>query len=134
MARWQTDTPLMRRALALVMLWLIVWAVLGYRNHIAVPTYDQRPGYREAMERCAGSRFEASEAGELYARTPRRLEMLACTEGARAPYLRAELDEQRRVTVRTLAWALVPSLLLLLLAAFGEEVRRLLLPRDPDRS
>lgn len=134
MARWQTDTPLMRRALALVMLWLILWAVLGYRNHTAIPSYDQRPGYREAMERCAGSRFEASEAGELYARTPRRVEMSACTELARAPYLQAELDEQRRVTLVTLAWALLPSLLLLLLAAFSEEVRRLLLPRDPGRN
>ncbi len=133
MSRWRTDTPVMRRALALVMIWLILWAVLGYRHHISIPTYDQRPGYRAAMERCAGSRFQASPAGELYATTPDRREMRACTETARAPFLQAELDEQRRVTFATLAWALLPSLLLLLLAAFGEEIRRMLRPRGPGR-
>jgi hypothetical protein len=131
MARWRTDTPLMRRALTLIMLWLIAWAVLGYRAHISIPTYDQRPGYREAMQRCAGTRFEASPAGDLYATTPGRREMAACTELARARFEEAEQDEQRRVTVQTLAWALVPSLLLLLVAAFGEEIRRLLEPRRP---
>ncbi len=131
MARWRTDTPLMRRALTLIMLWLIGWAVLGYRAHTAILTYDQRPGYREAMARCAGTRFETSSAGDLYARTPGRREMAGCTDAARADFLQAELDEQRRVTFQTLAWALVPSLLLLLLAAFGEEIRRLLQPRRP---
>ena len=124
MARWQSDTPVMRRALTLVMIWLVVWVVLGYRNHNAILSYDQRPGYREAMERCAGSRFETSLAGELYARTPGRREMAGCTEVARAAYLRAEVDEQRRVTLATLAWALLPSLLLLLFAAFAPELRR----------
>lgn len=129
MALWRTDAPLMRRALMLIMLWLIVWAVLGYRNHVSILTYDQRPGYREAMESCAGTRFQSSPAGELYATTPDRLEMASCTERARAIYHQAELDEQRRVTVQTLAWALVPSVLLLLLAAFAGEIRRLLQPR-----
>ena len=124
MARWQTDTPVMRRALTLVMIWLILWVVLGYRNHMSILSYDQRPGYREAMERCAGSRFETSLAGELYARTPGRREMAGCTELARARFEEAELDEQRRVTILTLAWALVPSLLLLLLAAFADELAR----------
>ena len=132
MARWQTDTPLMRRALMLIMLWLIAWAVLGYRSHTAIPSHDQRPGYREAMARCAGTRFEASPAGDLYATTPDRLEMAGCTGLARARFEQAELDEQRRVTFQTLFWALVPSLLLLLLAAFGEEIRRLLQPRRPE--
>lgn len=131
MARWRTDTPLMRRALMLIMLWLVAWAVLGYRNHASVPTYDQRPGYREAMERCAGTRFQSSPAGELYATTPDRLEMATCTEQARAIYHQAELNEQRQVTVQTLARALVPSVLLLVLAAFAGEIRRLLQPRRP---
>lgn len=131
MARWRTDTPLMRRALMLVMLWLIAWVVLGYRAHTSILTYDQRPGYREAMQRCAGTRFEASPAGDLFATTPGRLEMAGCTQLARARFEQAELNEQRRVTFQTLFWALVPSFLLLLLAAFGEEIRRLLQPRRP---
>lgn len=84
------------------------------------------------MERCAGPRFEASRAGDLYARTPGRREMAGCTGTARAVYLQAELDEQRRVTVLTLAWALVPSVLLLLLAGFAEELGRHF-PRRSDR-
>jgi hypothetical protein len=133
MARWQTDTPVMRRALTLVLVWLVLWMVLGYRSHTSILSYDQRPGDREAMERCAEPRFEASPAGDLYARTPGRREMAGCTELARAAYLQAELNEQRRATFVTLAFALVPSLLILLLAAFAEEIRRLLRPRDPDR-
>lgn len=132
MTRWQTDTPAMRRALTLVLIWLVLWMVLGYRSHTAILSYDRRPGYREAMERCAGPRFEASPAGDLYARIPGRREMAGCTEHARAAYLQAELNEQRRATFVTLAFALVPSLLVLLLAAFAEEIRRLLRPRDPD--
>ena len=50
MARWRTETPLFRKALAAVALWCLLWAVLGYRNHQAVAPYDQRAGYREYSE------------------------------------------------------------------------------------
>jgi hypothetical protein len=54
-----------------------------------------------------------------------------CTERIRAHYLAAESADQRQISVATLTWALVPSVLLLLLAAFAEELRRLL--RRPGR-
>lgn len=133
MARWQTDRPVMRRALALVMVWLVLWVVLGYRRHVSIPSYDQRPGYREAMQACADDRLLASRSGELMARRPTRREMANCTESARARFIAAETGEQRRASVTILAWALLPSLLLLLLAAFSQEIGRLLRPRDSGR-
>jgi len=122
----RTDTPLFRKALALLALWCLLWAVIGYLNHRAVPPYDQRAGYRDAMQRCADDRLLASRDGQLMARRPNRREMAACTESARAGYLQAEAAEHRRVTLATLTLALLPSLLLLLLAAFAQDVRRLL--------
>ena len=55
--------------------------------HISILTYDQRPGYREAMQRCAGTRLVVA-AGDLYATTPNRREMAACTDRARATSIR----------------------------------------------
>lgn len=129
----RTETPLFRRALALVALWCLLWAVLGYLNHRAVPGYDQRPGYREAMQQCAGTRIEASPGGNLYATTPGRREMAYCTDRVRTRYRAAETAQHRQVTFFVLAWALLPSALLLLLAAFAGPLRRLLPPRDPRR-
>ena len=51
--------------------------------------------------------------------------MTICTDRVRAEYLRAEVRDHRRVTIATLLWALLPSLALLLLAAFAPELRRL---------
>lgn len=127
----RTETPLFRRALALMALWCLLWAVIGYLNHAAVPSYDQRPGYLGAMQSCADNRLETARNGDLAARRPGRLEMRACTERIRAHYLAAEAVDHRQVSVATLIWALVPSVLLLLLAAFAEELRRLL--RRPGR-
>ena len=53
MAQRRTDTPLFRKALAVVVLWLLAWATIGYLNHRAIQSYDQWPGYREAMQGCA---------------------------------------------------------------------------------
>ena len=127
----RTDTPLFRRALALVALWCLLWAVVGWLNHRAVPTYDQRPGYREAMQGCADNQILSSRAGEFTARRPGRWEMGACTGRVRSHYLAAESSEHRRVTIAVLVWALLPALLLLLLAAFAEELRRFFPPRRP---
>ena len=131
MMRWRTETPLFRRALAAVGLWCLAWAVLGYRNHQAVASYDQRAGYRESMERCADDQFLSARNGDLTAHRPTAREMAACTGTARAVYLKAEADEQRQISWATLAWALLPSALLLLLAGFAAELGRLF-PRRPD--
>jgi hypothetical protein len=128
----RTDTPSFRKALGAVALWLLVCAALGYRSHRAVPPYDQRDGYRESMQHCADYRLDPSRNGEWTSRAPGRLAMAACTDRVRSGYLRAEDAEQRQVAVATLARALLPSLLLLLLAAFAEELRRRL-PRGPGR-
>ena len=133
MARWQTDTMLFRRALALVALWCLLWAVLGWFGHRAVPTYDQRPGYRESMQACADPQLLSSRSGDFTARRPGRWEMGACTGRVRGHYLGAERAEHRQVTIAILAFALLPALLLLLLAAFAEQLRRFLPPRDPGR-
>jgi hypothetical protein len=127
----RTETPLFRKALAAVALWCLVWAVLGYRNHQAVASYDQRAGYREAMERCADDQLLTSPNGDLTAHRPGAREMAACTGSVRAQYQRTEADEQRQVTWATLAWALLPSLLLLLLAGFAAELGRIF-PQRPD--
>ena len=127
----RTETPLFRKALALVGLWCLLWAVLGFLNHQAVPSFDQRAGYRESMELCAEARLEAARNGDLTARYPGRREMAVCTDQIRRQYRSAEAAEQRQVTIATLIWALLPALLLLLLAAFAEEVRRFLPPRRP---
>ena len=127
----RTETPLFRKALALVALWCLLWAVLGFLNHNRVASYDQRAGYRESMEHCAEDRLEAARDGSLTAVYPGRREMAACTDRIRRQYRGAETAEHRQVTIATLAWALLPALLLLLLAAFAEEVRRLLPPRRP---
>lgn len=124
MAQRRTDTPLFRKALALVVLWLLAWATIGYLHHRAIQPYDQRAGYREAMQGCADDRLELARDGALISRPIGRLEMLDCTEHIRSRYLDAENAEQRQVAVATLAWALLPSLLLLLLAAFAPELRR----------
>jgi hypothetical protein len=124
MAQRRTDTLLFRKALAVVALWLLAWAVIGYFNHRAITSYDQRAGYREAMQGCADDRLETSRNGASTIRRPGRLEMIECTDTIRDRYMAAENDEQRRVAIRTLAWALLPSLLLLLLAAFAPELRR----------
>ena len=42
MAQRRTDTPLFRKALAVTVLWLLAWAVIGYRNHQAIQPYGQR--------------------------------------------------------------------------------------------
>ena len=131
MAQRRTDSPLFRKASAVVALWLLLWAVIGYRNHAAVPSYDQRPGYREAMQSCADDRLEMSRNGASTFRRVGGLEMRACTDAIRTRYMAAERAEQRRVTIATLAWALLPSLILLLLAAFAPELRRLF-QRRPD--
>jgi hypothetical protein len=133
MARWQTDTMLFRRALALVALWCLLWAVLGYLQHRAVPSYDQRPGYRESMQACADPQLLSSRAGDFTARRPGRWEMSACTGRVRGDFLAAERAQHRQITLAVLAWALLPSLLLLLLAASAAQLRRLLPPRDPGR-
>ena len=131
MAARRTDTPLFRKALALVALWLLVWAVIGYRNHQAIQAYDQRAGYAAAMQGCADDRLELSRDGASTFRPVGGLEMRECTEAIRGRYLDAENAEQRQVALATLAWALLPSLLLLLFAAFAPELRRLF-PRRPD--
>ena len=131
MVRWQTDTPLFRRALALVALWCLLWAVLGYFNHRAVPGYDRRAGYTESMQACADPQLLSSRAGDFTARRPGRFEMGACTGRVRARYLEAERAQHRQVTIAVLAWALLPALLLLLLAAFAGELRRFFPPRRP---
>ncbi len=118
----RTETPLFRKALAAVAFWCLLWAVLGYLNHRAVPSYDQRAGYREAMERCADDQLLASPNGDLTAHRLSAREMAACTGTVRARYQNAEDSEQRQVAIATLAWALLPSLLLLLLAGFGEDL------------
>lgn len=120
----RTETALFRKALAVVALWLLAWAVIGYRNHRVVTPYDQRAGYRDLMERCADDRVDTSPGGVLTTRPPGRLEMAACTARVRVRYVQAEETDQRQVAVATLAWALLPSLLLLLLAAFAPELRR----------
>ena len=127
----RTETPLFRKALALVGLWCLLWAVLGFLNHQAVPSYGERAGYRAAMERCAESRLEAARNGDLTAVYPGRREMAACTDRVRTWYRAAEAAEHRQVAIATLIRALLPALLLLLLAAFAQEVRRLLPPRRP---
>lgn len=120
----RTDTPLFRKALAAVAFWCLLWAVLGYLNHRAVATYDQRAGYREAMERCADDLLLTAPNGDLTAHQPSVREMAACTGTARARFQGAEADEQRQVAWATLAWALLPSFFLLLLAAFAPELQR----------
>ena len=132
MAQRRTETPLFRSALAAVMVWLLAWAAIGYLNHKAVQPYDQRSGYREAMESCADDQLLASPNGELTAHRLSVREMAACTGTVRTRYLDAEAGEQRQVAIATLAWALLPSFLLLLLAAFAPELRRLF-PRHSDR-
>ena len=127
----RTDTPLFRRALALVAFWCLLWAVLGWLNHGAVPTYDQRPGYRTAMQSCADDQILTSRPGEITARRPGGREMGACTQRIRDRFLGAERAEHRQVSIAVLASALLPSALLLLLAAFAEELRRLFRPRRP---
>ena len=112
-------------------LWCLLWAVLGFLSHRAVPSYDQRTGYRPSMERCAEARLEAARNGDLTARYPDRREMAVCTDRIRRQYRGAEAAEQRQVTIATLIRGLLPSLLLLLLAAFAEELRGLL--RRPGR-
>ena len=124
MAQRRTETPLFRKALAAVALWLLAWATIGFLHHRAIPSFDQRAGYREAMQGCADDRLETSRSGALFSRPIGRLEMIDCTEQIRTRYLAAESADQRRVAVTTLAWALLPSLLLLLLAAFAPELRR----------
>lgn len=119
MAWRRTETALFRKALGAVALWCLAWAVIGTVRHNAIPTYDARPGYREAMQACADDRLLASRSGELMTRRPTRLEMANCTESVRARYIAAETGEQRRASVTILVWALLPSLLLLLLAAFA---------------
>lgn len=125
MAQRRTDTPLFRKALALVALWLLAWAVLGYRNHQLIQPYGQRAGYREAMQGCADDRLELSRDGATTVRPVGGLEMRDCTEAIRGRYLAAEDAEQRQVALVTLGWGLLPSFLLLLLAAFAPELRRL---------
>jgi len=115
----RTETPLFHKALAAVALWCLLWAVLGYRNHRAVTPYDQRAGYREAMEHCADDLLLTAPNGDLIAHQPSVREMAACTGTARARYQGAEADEQHAITWATLAWALLPSLVLLLLAGFA---------------
>ncbi len=131
MAQRRTETSLFRKALAVVALWLLGWAVLGYFNHRAIQPYDQRAGYREAMQSCADDRIETAPSGASTIRRPGRLEMIACTDAIRTRYMAAENAAQRGVAFATLAWALLPALLLLLLAAFAPELRRLF-PRPPD--
>ncbi len=128
----RTDSPLFRKALAAVALWLLAWAAIGYLNHRAVLPFDQRTGYREAMQGCADDRLELSRNGAWISRPISRLEMIACTEHVRARYVGAETADQRRVAFATLACALLPSSLLLLLAAFAAELRRRF-PRRTDR-
>lgn len=127
----RTDTPLFRKALAAVALWCLAWAVLGYRNHQAVAPYHQRAGYRESMERCADDQLLTAPNGDLTLRRPGAGEMAACTGTARARYQRAEAQEHHRISWATLAWALLPSALLLLLAGFADDLGRLF-PRRPD--
>ena len=132
MPQRRTETPLFRKAMAAVALWLLAWAAIGYLNHRAIQSFDQRAGYREAMQGCADDRLESTRSGALISRPISRLEMIACTEHIRARYLDAEAADQSRVAVTTLACALLPSLLLLLLAAFAPELRRRL-GRQSDR-
>ncbi|HYD12357.1 MAG TPA: hypothetical protein VEC11_05885 [Allosphingosinicella sp.] len=127
----RTETPLFRRALALVALWCLLWAVLGWLSHRAIPTYDRRAGYAEAMQACADDRLLAAANGELLARRPNRREMFACTERTRGRFIAAESAQHRQVSVMVLAWALLPSLILVLLAAFAAEIGRLLRTRRP---
>ena len=124
MAQRRTDTSLFRKALAVVVLWLLAWATIGYLNHRAIQPYEQRAGYREAMQGCADDRLELSRNGTTTIRPVGGLEMRDCTERIRTRYLAAENAAQRQVAFATLAWALLPSLLLLLLAAFAPELRR----------
>jgi hypothetical protein len=131
MAQRRSDTPLFRKALAATVLWLLLWAVIGYRNHQAIQPYEQRAGYTAAVQGCADDRLELSGDGTTTLRQVGGLVMRECTERIRDRYLAAENAEQRQVAVATLAWGLLPSLLLLLLAAFAPELRRLF-PRPPD--
>lgn len=131
MARRRTETPLFRKAMAVVALWLLAWAAIGYVHHRAVTHYTQRSGYRAAMASCADYRLDTSPDGAMTIRQPGRLERMACADRIRTRYLDAEAGEQRQVTIATLAWALLPSLLLLLLAAFAPELRRFF-TRRPD--
>ena len=117
MAQRRTDTPRFRKALAAVALWLLAWAAIGYLNHRAIQPFDQRADYREAMQGCADDRLETSPSGTSTIRPIGRLEMAVCTERIRTRYREAENAEQRRVAFITLASALLPSVLLLLLAA-----------------
>ena len=133
MAQRRTETPLFRKALAVVALWLLGWAVIGYCNHQAIQPHQQRAGYREAMQSCTDARLESSRDGLSYTVRPvGGLEMRDCTDAIRARYVAAEDAEQRQVAFATLAWALLPSALLLLLAAFTPELRRRL-PGQSDR-
>lgn len=124
MAWRRTETPLFRGAMSVVAFWCLAWAVLGYRQHAGVASYDQRPGYREAMARCAGDRLRPRRNGEWLSMPATRWEMTLCTERTRLDYRTAEARDHRRITIATLLWALLPSLAILLLAAFASDWRR----------
>jgi hypothetical protein len=128
----RTDTLLFRKALGFVALWCLLWAVIGYFSHRAVLPYELRAGYRESMQSCADDQLLSSPDGALTARRPGRLVMAACTENVRARYLSAEAGDQYRVSWSILAWALLPSLALLLFAGFQDDLRRHL-HRGPKR-
>ena len=128
----RTDTPLFRRALALVALWCLLWAIVGWLRHGAVPTYDQRAGYREV------------DAGLRRHKASRRRRPATFTRGHRDAWTwptarrgsATGFSPPRPHSIAgsvspTLAWALLPASLLLLAAAFADELRRLL--RRPGR-
>lgn len=129
MPQRRTDTPLFHKASAMVACWCLAWAVIGYLNHRAVTPYNQRAGYRESIQACADDELIAAPNGDLTVRRPGGTTVATCTDAIRAHYRTAENAEQRAVAFATLAWALLPSLLLLLLAAFAPELRRVVARR-----
>lgn len=124
MAQSRTGIPLFRAALAIALVWVVVWLVVGFIKFNSVRPFDLMDGYRRAQLNCRMTGFHPGANQEKTFRRPDRAEVSLCLARVDETFRRNETDEVSRVIAVTATWALVPATALLILGAVGAAIQR----------
>lgn len=117
------QTPLFRIALTVAGIWVAFSAYQGWRAREAVTSYTYRDGYSTETEACAEITELAPGPGLTFVSKPNP-DHVACLERVNQTYAGYEVSERQRVSIDAAKRALIPAVLLLLVAAFYRQIGR----------
>jgi hypothetical protein len=117
------QTPLFRIALTVAGIWVAFSAYQGWRAREAVTSYTYRDGYSTETEACAEITELAPGPSLTFVSKPNP-DHIACLERVNQTYAGYEMSERQRVSINAAKRALIPAVLLLLVAALYRQIGR----------